>query len=96
MTGLQPRSEADFIEYKKIVENKLHWSLFKDVFDIPHPGEKGYSKNVRWMERVNELRRIPAHSTESRHYKVDDFEYIDYIHSEFTRRLARIKGETVE
>lgn len=86
----------DFIEYKKIVENKLHWPLFKPVFDIPDPNEKGYSKNVRWMERVNELRRIPAHPTESRHYKSEDFEYLDYIYGEFTQRLATIKGGAEE
>ena len=86
----------DFIEYKKIVENKTHWPLFKLVFDIPEPGEKGYSKNVRWMERVNALRRIPAHPTESRHYKVEDFDYIDYIYGEFTKRLATIKGDAEE
>jgi hypothetical protein len=77
----------DFIEYKKIVENKLHWPLFKSVFDIPEHGDRGYSKNIRWMERVNELRRIPAHATESRHYKVEDFEYIDFIYDEFMKRL---------
>jgi len=78
---------VDFIEYKKIVENKTHWPLFKVVFDIPEPGEKGYSKNLRWMERINELRRIPAHPTEKRHYKVDDFDYIDFIFDEFMQRL---------
>lgn len=77
----------DFIQYKKIVENKQHWPHFKPVFDIPEPGEKGYSKNVRWMERINELRRIPAHSTEKRHFKTADFEYIDFIHEEFCLRL---------
>jgi len=86
----------DFIEYKKIVENKVHWFLFKSVFDIPDPGEKGYSKNVRWMESVNELRRIPAHATESRHYKIQDFEYIDYIYNEFTQRLTAKRGELEE
>jgi DNA sulfur modification protein DndB len=78
----------DFIEYKKIVENKTHWQLFKPVFDIPEPGEKGYTKNVRWMERINELRRIPAHATEKRHYKATDFEYIDYVYDEFMSRLT--------
>lgn len=77
----------DFIEYKKIVENKTHWPLFKPKFDIPEPGEKGYSKNIQWMVRVNELRRIPAHATEKRHYKTTDFEYIDYIYDEFMNRL---------
>ncbi|MEW8052988.1 MAG: DGQHR domain-containing protein [Candidatus Thiodiazotropha sp.] len=76
----------DFIEYKKIVENKVHWPLFKPIFNIPEPGEKGYSKNVQWMTRINELRRIPAHATEKRHYKASDFEYIDYIYEEFIAR----------
>lgn len=77
----------DFIEYKKIVENKSHWPLFKSVFDIRLLGEKGYSKNIRWMQHMNELRRIPAHATESRHYKLEDFDFIDYIYEEFTGKL---------
>ncbi len=83
----------DFIEYKKIVENKSHWPFFKKCFDIPEPGEKGYSKNVSWMERINGLRRIPAHATENRHYKIQDFEYIDYIYGEFTKRIESLSSE---
>ena len=77
----------DFIEYKKIVENKVHWPLFKPVFDIPERGDKGRAKNLIWMEKINELRRIPAHPTESRSYRVEDFGYLDYIYGELTRRL---------
>ncbi len=73
----------DFIDYKKIVEKKQHWTLFKSVFDIPEPGEKGFAKNLKWMEQINELRRIPAHATEKRVYKAADFEYLDYIYPEF-------------
>lgn len=86
----------DFIDYKKIVENKLHWPLFKPLFDIPEPGEKGYSKNIRWMERVNELRRIPAHATEKRNYKVTDFEYIDFVYDEFMQRHEVFDMTSVE
>ncbi len=86
----------DFIEYKKIVENKSHWPLFKPVFDIPEPGEKGYSKNIRWMERINELRRIPAHATEKRHYKMADYEYIDFIYEEFISRISTVEGANSE
>ncbi len=85
----------DFIEYKKIVENKTHWKLFKPLFDIPEPGEKGYTKNVRWMERINELRRIPAHATEKRHYKANDFEYIDYVYDKLISRLDAFDFSTV-
>ena len=51
----------EVVEMKKIVENRLNWPLFKTVFNIPEPGEKGLAKNLKWMERINELRRIPAH-----------------------------------
>jgi len=78
----------DFIEYKKISEKSHHWPHLKSVFDIPEKGEKGISKNVRWMDQVNALRRIPAHATEKRKYKLEDFDYIDWIHEEFTRREA--------
>jgi DNA sulfur modification protein DndB len=51
----------DVIDFKKIVENKQNWPLFKNVFDIAEPGDKGRAKNLKWMERINELRRISAH-----------------------------------
>lgn len=78
----------DFIQYKKIVENKTHWPWFEPYFNIPEPGEKGYSKNIQWMERINELRRIPAHATESRRYSVEDFDYIDYVYDALRDRLT--------
>jgi len=81
-TPLPLENYLDFIEYKKIVENREHWRIFKPVFDIPERGEKGLSKNLKWMERINDLRRISAHATESRSYKVDDFDYIDYVYTE--------------
>jgi DNA sulfur modification protein DndB len=83
----------EFIEYKTIVENKAHWPLFKPVFDIPLPGDKGYSKNIGWMQRVNELRRIPAHATESRHYKLDDFAFIDFVYARLCENLEREDGK---
>jgi hypothetical protein len=81
-------SYLDVIEYKKIVEHKQNWIFFKDVFNIPEPGEKGLAKNLKWLEKLNELRRIPSHPSEKRHYKVEDFEYIDYIYEQYFQRLA--------
>ena len=78
---------------KKVVEAKAVWPLFKPVFNIPEPGEKGQAKNLKWMERVNELRRIPAHPAKERKYKVEDFDYIDFIHDEFTKRLLTAMEE---
>ena len=77
----------EVLEMKKVVEAKAVWPMFKAVFNIPEPGEKGQAKNLKWMERVNELRRIPAHPAKERKYKIEDFEYIDFIYDEFTQRL---------
>lgn len=92
-TRLSLENYLDVIDYKKIVENKANWPLFRELFDIPEPGEKGVAKNLKWMERINELRRISAHPTERRHYKVEDFEYIDYVHDQLRRRLTEAKPE---
>lgn len=83
----------DFIDYKKIVEHKENWLLFKPIFDIPEPGEKGYAKNVKWMDRLNELRRIPAHPTENRSYKPSDFQYIDFVHERFLENVEKENAE---
>jgi DGQHR domain-containing protein len=85
----------EVVEMKKVVENKKIWPLFKQVFNIPEPGEKGLAKNLKWMERINELRRIPAHPARERKYKVEDFEYIDFIVSEFMSRLAAAQANPV-
>jgi DNA sulfur modification protein DndB len=85
----------DVIEMKKIVENKVNWPLFKEVFNIAQPGEKGFTKNVKWMENVNELRRIPAHPARERRYKIEDFDYIDFIYEEFLGRVASAQANPV-
>ena len=80
---------------KKIVENRPNWPLFKAVFNIPEPGEKGLAKNLKWMERINELRRIPAHPARERKYKVEDFQYIDFIHDELMKRIKEAQANPV-
>lgn len=85
----------EIVEMKKIVENRLNWPLFKTVFNIPEPGEKGLAKNLKWMERINELRRIPAHPARERKYKVEDFQYIDLIHEELMKRIKEAQANPV-
>lgn len=77
----------DFIDFKKIVEIKDYWQEFKVYFDIPEPDEKGLAKNIKWMDRINELRRLPAHSSEQRAYEPGDFEYIEYIYTSLMKRI---------
>jgi hypothetical protein len=81
----------EVIEMKKILENRQNWPYFKATFNIPEPGEKGLAKNLRWMDKINELRRIPAHPAEERRYKIEDFQYIDRIYDELMRRLEEAR-----
>ncbi len=85
----------EIVQMKKFVENKSNWHLFKEVFNIPEPGVKGLAKNVKWMKRINELRRIPGHPAKERKYKVEDFEYIDFIYEELMKRIKEAQANPV-
>ena len=84
----------ELIQLKKIVENSSHWHLFKDVLNIPEKRDKGKAKNLGWLEKLNVLRRIPAHPAEGRDFRIEDFDYLDWIHAEFFARYRR--AETKE
>ncbi|HCD05060.1 MAG TPA: hypothetical protein DEQ60_07015 [Methylophaga sp.] len=84
----------DFIELKKIIE-KEHWKVFKSEFDIPMAGDKGKAKNIDWMDRINELRRISAHPSDNRNYKADDFDFIDRIYHLLSGRIKDYNYDAV-
>jgi hypothetical protein len=84
----------DFIELKKIVA-KDRWQLFKSVIDIPIPGVKGQAKNVDWMDRINELRRVSAHPSDSRNYKSEDFPLIDFVCNTLEARVSEFNYDAV-
>jgi DGQHR domain-containing protein len=76
----------DVIDLKKIVETKENWGLFKDSLSIQLPEEKkGQSKYLKWVERLNEVRRIAAHPM-NRSYKDADIEFLDFINEQLTER----------
>ncbi len=85
----------EVVEMKRIVENRQNWSLFKSVFNIPESGQKGLAKNLKWMDQINELRRIPAHPAKERRYRVEDFEYIDFIHEELLKRIREARENPI-
>ena len=76
----------DLLDLKKIVENRENWHLFQRSFDIPMPGSKGLAKNLRWMDRLNDIRRIPAHPY-NRQYKSGDFEFLHWLEDELENRI---------
>jgi DNA sulfur modification protein DndB len=86
---LELEAYLDFIDKKKIIEKQEHWSTFKPVFDIPLSGEKGYAKNLKWMDRLNELRRVVAHP-HKRAFKTEDLEFLEWIRKAFEEKLLSI------
>lgn len=76
----------DFIDKKKIIEKPENWEVFKKYFNIPLAGEKGQAKNLKWMDRLNELRRVVAHS-HKRSFTSDDLDFLEWIRTEFETRL---------
>jgi DNA sulfur modification protein DndB len=82
----------DFIDKKRIIEKNENWNVFKLYFDIPLRGEKGYAKNLKWMDRLNELRRVVAHP-HKRAFKVDDLEFLEWIRKAFEEKLLAVGAE---
>jgi DGQHR domain-containing protein len=79
----------DFIDKKKIIERSENWQVFRPYFDIPFPNEKGSSKNLKWMDRLNELRRIVAHP-HKRSFKADDLDFLEWIRKAFEEKLLAV------
>ena len=83
----------DLIQYKKIAEKSDHWPYVKVVFNIPLPGDKGQAKNLKWLEKLNDIRKKAFHETESRRLSVDEMEYVEWIYSEFLQSIAEFESE---
>ena len=47
------------------------------------------------MIRINELRRIPGHPARERKYKIEDFEYIEFIHAALMTNIKAAQANPV-
>jgi DNA sulfur modification protein DndB len=77
------------LDLKAIVKQRTNWPLFEATFSIPLAGEKGKTYYLDWMEKFNELRRIPAHPSSTRGYSNEDLEFLQFVKSEFYSRLEQ-------
>ncbi len=75
------------LDLKAIVRQKNNWPHFESTFNIPLPSEKGKIYYLDWMEKFNELRRIPAHPSSNRGYTNDDLEFLNFIKENFYSRF---------
>lgn len=74
-----PERYLDFLDLRKIVEQKENWPLFEKIFSIPLPKQKkGLAKYVLWFDDVNRIRRVSAHPYE-RAYSQADLELLQLV-----------------
>lgn len=84
--SMPPETYLDVIELKKIMEHKQNWEFFKETMNIKlQDDEKGQAKYLKWIERLNEVRRILAHPS-GRSYKNDDIEFLEFVHEQLEAR----------
>ena len=87
----------NFIDYKKIVEKSDHWSYFNDIFSIKMPSEnKGQTKYLKWMERINDFRKKTAHKGANRSLSEEEIELIDWVYEEFFARVNKAENPQTE
>lgn len=76
----------DVIHLKRIVEAAQNWELFKDRLSIMQAGEKkGQAKYLKWMDELNEVRRISAHPF-GRSYTDENIEFLEYMSEQLAER----------
>lgn len=75
----------DLLDFKDIVSHKQNKDMFKTMFDIEMPGDKGLAWNVKWMDTLNNLRRVSAHPA-GRKYKPEDVEFLRWLDNELSAR----------
>lgn len=57
-----PEKYLDFLDLRKVVEQKENWPLFEGTLNIKLPDQnKGLSKYIKWFDEINKIRRISAH-----------------------------------
>lgn len=86
---LPKEAYLDLLDLMKIVRQPKNWPHFESVFNIPKAGEKGKVYYLDWMEKLNELRRIPAHASSLRTYEEEDYEFTNWLQKEFYTRLDK-------
>lgn len=79
----------NLIDYKRIVEKSDHWPLFESLFSIKLDDDKaGQAKYLRWMDKLNDVRKKTAHQAVGRVVTDPEVDFIEWVHQAFFERLA--------
>jgi DNA sulfur modification protein DndB len=79
----------DIVDLKEIIKQKSNWPHFQALFNIPLKDEQpGKHQYLSWIDKFNELRRIPAHPSGGRTYSEEDYEVLKHIRTAFFRNQS--------
>lgn len=89
--GQQPiEAFLDIVDLKEIVRQKSNQEHFSQLFSIRLPDEpKGKHIYLDWMDKFNEVRRIPAHPSGTRTYSEDDYEFLEFLKKAFYENVDK-------
>jgi DNA sulfur modification protein DndB len=74
-----PERYLDFVDLKRIVEQKENWPHFEVTLNIKLPNQKkGMAKYIQWFDEINKIRRISAHPYQ-RSYSEADLEILKLV-----------------
>jgi DNA sulfur modification protein DndB len=80
----------NLIDYKKIVEKAEHWPFFEELFSIKLDDDRpGQAKYLRWMDKLNDVRKKTAHQATGRVVTDVEIDFIDWVHQAFFERMAK-------
>lgn len=83
-----PEKYLDFLDLRKIVEQKENWAIFESVLNIKLPDQKkGLAKYVQWFDEINKIRRVSAHPYQ-RAYSQADLNVLKVVIQHLSATLA--------
>jgi DNA sulfur modification protein DndB len=81
----------DVLDLKDIIKQKNNWSHFANTYNHQMPEERsGKTYYLDWIDRFNELRRIPAHKSALRTYQPEDFEFLEWLRTTVDPAIPRV------
>ena len=83
----------DWLQVKKIIEQRQLRDKFEDALSIQMPNEKkGQHQYFAWFDRINEIRRISAHPA-GRQYKEEHIDFLRFIVKVLEQKLPEDYAE---
>ncbi len=83
----------DWLQVRKIIEQRELRDKFNDTLSIQMPDEKkGRHAYFAWFDRINEIRRISAHPA-GRQYKEEDVDFLRFVVGVLEKRLPEDYAE---